>query len=187
MKLKINLQTNFNDSLFQAVFFKILNEITPVKVKVLRFNSNIFMAKSLRKVIMLRCRFENDFSKKRSNENWDNYEKQRNFCVKLLGPTKEKYFSYINVKIIFDNKIFFEKPETIFFNKGQSTNNIMFVEINKIVRVEEIIANIMNNCFTNMTTHLKLKPTKTDPSANLKIPVKVFMWNFTKSWKCSQD
>ena len=38
---------------------------------------------------------------------------------------------------------------------------------NEIVREEEIIANIMNNYFTNITTHLKLKPTKTDPKANL--------------------
>ena len=31
-----------------------------------------------------------------------------------------------------------------------------------------MIANIMNNYFTNITTHLKLKPTKIDPKANLE-------------------
>ena len=45
---------------------------------------------------------------------------------------------------------------------------MMLVEDNKIVREEEIIANIMNNYFTNITTHLKLKPTKIDPKANLE-------------------
>ena len=49
-----------------------------------------------------------------------------------------------------------------------NTNNMMLVEDNEIVREEEIIANIKNNYFTNITTHLKLKPTKTDPKANLK-------------------
>ena len=44
---------------------------------------------------------------------------------------------------------------------------MMLVEDNEIVREEEIIANIMNNYFTNITTHLKLKPTKIDPRANL--------------------
>ena len=39
---------------------------------------------------------------------------------------------------------------------------------NEIVREEEIIANIMNNYFTNITTHLKLKPTKIDPKGNLE-------------------
>ena len=44
---------------------------------------------------------------------------------------------------------------------------MMLVEDNGIVRKEEIIANIMNNCFTNITTHLKLKPTKIDPKASI--------------------
>ena len=43
----------------------------------------------------------------------------------------------------------------------------MFVENNGRVREEQIIANILNNYFINITTHLKLKPTKTDPKANL--------------------
>ena len=45
---------------------------------------------------------------------------------------------------------------------------MMLVENNEIVREEETIANIMNNYFTNITTHLKLRPTKTDPKANLE-------------------
>ena len=50
----------------------------------------------------------------------------------------------------------------------------MLVENNEIVREEEIIANIMNNYFTNITTHLKLKPTKIDPKANLEIIIDTF-------------
>ena len=50
----------------------------------------------------------------------------------------------------------------------------MLVEDNKIVREEEIIANIMNNYFTNITTHLKLKPTKIDPKANLESIIDTF-------------
>ena len=34
--------------------------------------------------------------------------------------------------------------------------------------MEEIIGNVMNNYLTNVTTHLKLKPTKTDPKENLE-------------------
>ena len=45
---------------------------------------------------------------------------------------------------------------------------------NEIVREEEIIANIMNNYFTNITTHLKLKPTKFDPKANLESIINTF-------------
>ena len=45
---------------------------------------------------------------------------------------------------------------------------MMLVENSEIVREEEIIANIMNNYFTNITTYLELKPTKIDPKANLE-------------------
>ena len=51
---------------------------------------------------------------------------------------------------------------------------MMLVEDNGIVRNEEIIANIMNNYFTNITTHLKLKPTKIDPKVNLEIIIDTF-------------
>ena len=137
LKLKLNSQTNLSYSTFQAVFLEVLNKIAPVKVKVLRFNNNVFMTKSLRKAIMLRSRLKNNFNKQRSDENWDNYKKQRNFCVKLLRQTKEKYFSDINVKIISDNKKPFWKTIRPFFpNKGLNKNNMMLVEDNQIVHEE---------------------------------------------------
>ena len=51
---------------------------------------------------------------------------------------------------------------------------MMLVEDNEIVREEEIMANIMNNYFTNITNHLKLKPTKIDPKANLESIIDTF-------------
>ena len=51
---------------------------------------------------------------------------------------------------------------------------MMLAEDNKIVREEEIIANIMNNYFTNTTTHLKLKPPKINPKANLESIIDTF-------------
>ena len=47
-------------------------------------------------------------------------------------------------------------------------NNITLVQNNEIVRKVEIIANIMNNYFRNITTNLKLKLTRIDPKANLE-------------------
>ena len=51
---------------------------------------------------------------------------------------------------------------------------MMLVDNNKIVREEEIIENIMNNYFTNINNHLKLKPTKIDPKANLECIIDTF-------------
>ena len=45
---------------------------------------------------------------------------------------------------------------------------------NEIVREEEIIANIMNNYFTKITTHLKLKPARIDPRVNLESIIDTF-------------
>ena len=70
LKIKSNSQTNLSYSTFQGVFLKILNKIAQVKIKVLRFNNNAFMTKSLRKAIMSRSRLTNNFNKKRSDENW---------------------------------------------------------------------------------------------------------------------
>ena len=103
------------------------------------------MTKSLRKAIMLRSRLKHNLNKRRSDENWNNYTKQRNFCVKQLRQTKEKHFSDINVKSISDNKKFWKTIKPFFSNKGLNTNSMMLVEDKGIVRNEEIIANIMNN------------------------------------------
>ena len=117
LKLKLNSQTNLRHSTFQAVFLEILNKIALVKVKVLRFNNNAFATKSLRKTVMFRSRLKNNFNKKRYDENWDSFKKQRNFCIKLLRQTKEKYFNDINVKNISDNKKFWKTIKLFFSNK----------------------------------------------------------------------
>ena len=74
--------------------------------------------------------------------------------------------AFLTTKILEHRKI-------IFPNKGLSFNNIMHVENHKIVREEDIMANIMNIYFTNITIHLKLKTTKIDPKANLESIYKI--------------
>ena len=44
----------------------------------------------------------------------------------------------------------------------------MLVENNEIVREEKIIANIMNNYFTNITTQLKIKPNNIGPQIEFR-------------------
>ena len=82
---------------------------------------------------------------------------QGSFCVKLPRQIKEKYFNDINVKSISENKMFWKTIKLFFSNKGLNMNNIMLVESSEIVREEETTANIMNNYFSNITTHFKIK------------------------------
>ena len=67
-------------------------------MKILRYNNNLFMNKALRKAIMTRSRLNNKFHKNSSAKNWNSYKKTKNFSLKLLRQTKEKYFNNINVK-----------------------------------------------------------------------------------------
>ena len=73
---------------FYNVFLPLLNKYAPIKKKILRENRSSFMAKTLRKAIMLRSQLKNKFIKSRNNEDWSNYKKQRNFCTKFLKKTK---------------------------------------------------------------------------------------------------
>ena len=66
-------------------------------MKMLRYNKNPFMNKSLRKAIMKRSKLKNEFNKNSSAEDWKSYKKQRNFCLKLLRQAKEKYFNNLSV------------------------------------------------------------------------------------------
>ena len=75
------------------------------------------MNKALRKAIMTRSRLKNKFNKNSSAKNWNSYKKQRNFCLKLLRQTKEKYFNNINVKKVSFNSIQFNLY-FLFLNKN---------------------------------------------------------------------
>ena len=90
------------------MFLETLNNIAPVKMKILRYKNNPFMNKALRKAIMTRSRLNNKFNKNNSAKNVNIYKKRRNFCLKLLRQTKEKYLNDINVKKVSDNQKFWK-------------------------------------------------------------------------------
>ena len=77
-------EKDINYSLFENLFLQFLNNHTPVKKKIQSINNNPFKIKQLRKAIIHRSRLKSVFNKNRTSKTWDNYKKQRNFCVKLL-------------------------------------------------------------------------------------------------------
>ena len=64
------------------------------------------MTKTLRKAIMHRSRLKNIYIRKRNDKNWENQEKQINFCLDLLRKIKTEYFKNLNVKDLSDNDKF---------------------------------------------------------------------------------
>ena len=57
----------------------------------------------------------------------------------------------------------------------------MLVENNEIAREEDITANIMNNYFKNIITHLKFKPTNIDPEVNLQSIIYTYATDFREA------
>ena len=154
----LKAENNMNYLTFQKNFLQVLNTHAPVKKKVQRFNNNRFIIKQLRKAIMRHSRLKNIYNKTRSPENWNNYKKQRNFCVDLQRKTKRFHFEQINIKDISDNKRFWNTIKPFFSNKGLNSIKLMLIENYKRISEEPVLAKAMNEYFTNIPKNLDLIP-----------------------------
>ena len=66
-----------------------------------------------------------------------------------------------------DNKAFWKTIKPYFSNKGLNSSSLILSEKNKIVANDQDIANIMNNYFAGITSHLNLKPEQINHTENL--------------------
>ena len=103
--------SNINYGAFETAFDKVLNEHAPLKKKYVRANDAPFMTKALRKAVMLRTRLRNKYNQNRIAENWNNFRRQRNLCVKLFQTEKKRYYNNLDVKLITDNKKILENGQ----------------------------------------------------------------------------
>ena len=106
LRQSLENDTSYNYLCFQNIFIALLNEHASIKKKIMCFNNNPFMSKALRKAIMHSSKLKNIYNNYRTEDNWANYKKQRNFCANLLCKTKTKYFQKLNVKHLSDNRKF---------------------------------------------------------------------------------
>ena len=145
LDLNLKCTTSFEYSDFQTTFTRVLRNHAPKKI--LRFNNSPFMTKTLRKAIMHRSKLKNIYNKKRTNDNWANYKKQRNFCVNLLRKTKTDYFKNLNIRDLSDNRKFWKRIKPYFTNKGLNSNILFLKEKGNLVSNEKQLATIMNSFF----------------------------------------
>ena len=125
------------------------------------------MTKALRKAIMTRSKLKNIYTKKRSNENWDKYKKQRNFCVKLLRKTKQDYFNNIDIKSVSDTKKIWKTIKPYISNKELNSNKIVLSEKGRLKKDPVAVATTMNDYFVNITETIGLKQFQFDHLSNL--------------------
>ena len=131
--------------------------MVPFRKKILQHNDDPFMTKELRKEIMKRSKFKNNYNNNRHYENWLLYKKQRNYCLSLLRKTRKSYFEKLNIKEIGDNKTFWKTVRPYFSDKDNKSSKITLVENNIVIADEERVAELMNKYFVNITKNLNLK------------------------------
>ena len=111
----------------------------------IRFNSNVFITKQLRKEIMKRSKIRNRLNTNRNNENWCNFKFRRNYCVNLLRKTKKRYYENLSVKNVMDNQTFWKTVKPYFSDKGSNSRRITLLKNNSILTDDRDIAKTMNN------------------------------------------
>ena len=99
-----------------------------------RGNQSPFMNKTLPKAILQRSKLRNIFLKNRTEENRNNYAKQRNLCVTLLRKSKREFYGNLNEKKLCDNKKFWGVVKPVLSNKVVSNEKITLVEKDNIVK-----------------------------------------------------
>ena len=91
------------------------------------------MDKTLSKVIIQRSKLRNIFLKNRTEENRNNYAKQRNLCVILPRKSKREFYGNLNEKKLRDNKKFWGLVKPVLSNEVVCNEKITLVEQNNIV------------------------------------------------------
>ena len=110
-----------------------MNKTPPRKKKYVRGNQSPFNNKTLSKAIMLRSKLRNILLKNGTEENKNNFAKQRNLCVTLLRKSKRKFYGNLNEKELCDNKKFQGEIKPVLSKKVVSNEKITLVEQEKIV------------------------------------------------------
>ena len=83
---------------FFQIFQNTVQLFAPLKKKYIRHENKTFMSKSLRKATMTHSKLRNEHNKNMTQENWINFEKERNDCVKILRNLKKEYLSNLNLR-----------------------------------------------------------------------------------------
>ena len=161
-----NTELDYNG--FENIVLNLLSSQAPFKKRMVRANQRVFMNKEIRKAIMVRSRLRNKFLKERTTFSREAYNKQRNYCVKLIRESKIKYFGNLNVKDITDNEKFWKAVGSNFSSKKPINENISLWEKNRLVTDEKSIAKVFNDYFTSIIKHLHIEMKEFD-SKNVKL------------------
>ena len=150
----LNNLLNFNNEMksyddFKEIFMKVLNLYVPMKKKMVIGNNALFMNNGLPKAFIHRSKLKNKYNKNPKESNNLLYKKQRNLCVNLLKKEKKNYKNNLDLKILDDNKKFWQRIKALFSDKQNILKrNIIIVE-------KEVIIVILSMMLCMMTQYAR--------------------------------
>ena len=116
------------------------------------------MDKELNQAIMVRSKLRNKYLKSKSEVDKQRYNKQRNYCVKLLRVKKRKYYESLDISKINANKTFWKTISPLFSNKSYLTNSRITLLGNGAILSEEAkVADTFSSIFSNVVKELKIQ------------------------------
>ena len=118
---------------FKSIFVSAWNSHAPIKKKIVRGNNAPFMNRTLSKAFMHRSKLKNRYNKFPTEANKKSFKRYRNFCVSLLKTVKKKYYNNLDLKIIEDNKKFWQSVKPLFSGKSKLKTNITLVDNGKVM------------------------------------------------------
>ena len=136
--------SDLNYSSFETAFDRVLDKHAPIKKNYVRANDKPFMTRALRKATMLRSRLHNKYNEERTAESWNNFRKQRNYCVKLFQKEKRNYYNSLDISLVTDNKKFWKTVKPFFSDRSQSQNKIVLTDGERIIFNDVEVAESMN-------------------------------------------
>ena len=132
---------------FTSTFQDILQQYAPLKKTKVRGNDGGFANKELRKAWYKRSKLLNMYNRNKTDENWDNYKKQRNKCTSLIRKAKSKFF----IDKTKDRESFWKIFGPFISSKGHHTQEDYIVSVDgELVNDKKKVANEFNNYFINI-------------------------------------
>ena len=160
-----NCPNKYYDTYTKA-FQDILNAHAPLKKKKVRANDGGFANKELRNSWYKRSKLRNIYNRNNTEENWNNFKKQRNVCTSLKRKTKKNYF----IEKTKDQESFWKIFGPYLTNKGHHAQEDYIVSVNgELVKDKKEVANHFNKYFINIienTTGHKINTLNSNPASN---------------------
>ena len=114
------------------------------------------MDKELNQAVMVRSKLRNKYLKSKSEIDKRRYNKQRNYCVKILRLKKQKYYESLDISKVSDNKTVWKTISPL--SKSYLTNSrIILLKNGAILSEEAKVADTFNEFFSNVVKELKIE------------------------------